>query len=144
MYCVHPFLKNQNLVFLLFLYHTVMPEMDAKHEYENIPVGDDHDGSRSSTEVESLMGEEKRWHAQELGLRRKRTKTSRVVSAFSAWRWVIDTLLLLAIVGLLVKDQLRQQPYTPWEIGGDFTGVRSKHCEQTRYEANARWFLTTR
>ncbi|KAH8900933.1 hypothetical protein GQ53DRAFT_633365 [Thozetella sp. PMI_491] len=97
--------------------------MDAKHhKYENVPVGEDHDGSRSSTEVESLIGDEKQWHTEELGLRRKKTCCSKVGAAFQTWRWVIDTVMLLAILGLLIKDQLRQQPYTPWEIGGDFTG----------------------
>ncbi len=103
--------------------------MDAQHKYENVAVGEDHDGSRSSTEVESLLGDEKSWHAEQLGLRRKPTRTSKVVSTFRTWRWVIDTVLLLGILGLLVRDQFKKQPYTPWEIGGDFTGVRSKHCE---------------
>ncbi len=103
--------------------------MDAQHKYENIPIGEDHDGSRSSTEVESLIGDEKQWHGEQLGLRRKQTTTSRIVSGFRKWRWIIDTLLLATILGLLVRDQLRKQPYTPWEIGGDFTGVRSQHCK---------------
>lgn len=106
-------------------------------KYANLRHVDDRDGSRSSTEVEeSLMGDEKQWHDIELSRpTTRRTKCGRVVAAFRSSRWMIDTALLLIILGLLVKDQWRkpetgEKDTNPWQFGQDLTGVGPR-CKAT-------------
>lgn len=94
-----------------------------RHKYENIHLtGDDHD--ESSTEVdESLMGDEKQWDGEHIQSLSKRQRRNRCLSALSSCRWIVDTLLLLVIIGLLVREQLRKLPVNPWDFTGDMTGV---------------------
>ena len=94
-----------------------------RHKYENIQLtSDDHD--ESSTEVdESLMGDEKQWDGEHMQSLSKRQRRSRLLSALSSCRWIVDTLLLLVILGLLVREQLRKRPVNPWDFTGDMTGV---------------------
>lgn len=96
--------------------------MDAQTKYENIHA-DEHEHDDSSTEVdESLLGDEKQWHEDgiRLGQRPKRTRLWKRLGC--VW-WIVDTALLLVILGLLVRDQLRQPAVNKWDFGGDFTGV---------------------
>ena len=98
--------------------------MEPMHQYESVEELDKYDEARSSTEVdESLMGDEKQWHHQQSRQQPTRRPRSRVRSILWSSRWVIDTLLLLAILGLLVRDQLRKPDVNQWDFGGDFTGV---------------------
>ena len=94
-----------------------------QHKYENIHLtGDDHD--ESSTEVdESLMGDEKQWQGENIQTLRKRQRRSRFMSILGSCRWILDTLLLLIILGLLVREQLRAKSINPWDFTGDLTGV---------------------
>ncbi|KAI1492442.1 hypothetical protein F5X96DRAFT_667795 [Biscogniauxia mediterranea] len=102
--------------------------MDSKRlKYEGIR-GDDHDGSRSSTEVEeSLMGDEKQWHDVELSSPPRQQRRNRFIAAITSSRWIIDTSLLLIILALLVRDQWRkpaaEDAANPWQFGQDMTGV---------------------
>jgi len=92
--------------------------MEAQPKYETVHI-EEHDDS--STEVdESLLGDEKQWEQD--GLARGRSRRT-CLSRLAPLRWVIDTLLLCAILGLLIRDQLRKQPANQWDFGGDFTGV---------------------
>lgn len=98
--------------------------MEPMHQYESVEELDKYDEARSSTEVdESLMGDEKQWHRQQSHQQPARRPRNRVRSILWSSRWVIDTLLLLAILGLLVRDQLRKPDVNQWDFGGDFTGV---------------------
>ncbi|KAI1368893.1 hypothetical protein F5Y08DRAFT_206523 [Xylaria arbuscula] len=100
-----------------------------KLKYEGLHENDQSD-SRSSTEVESLMGDKKMWHDVELNSPIRRTKRNRIMSTLKSSRWIIDTGLLLLIIVLLVRDQSRQpavlQDPNIWQFGQDFTGVGPK------------------
>ncbi|KAJ8119992.1 hypothetical protein ONZ43_g3185 [Nemania bipapillata] len=91
---------------------------------------DDQSDSRSSTEVESLMGDEKQWHDVELNSPIRRTTRSRLLAIVKSSRWIIDTALLLIILVLLVRDQWRTPAVLRdpniWQFGQDFTGVGPK------------------
>lgn len=94
----------------------------ASNSYENVKLtSDDHDhssSSRSSTEVESLMGEEKAWQAP-----RERTKPSSLRKLFNSSRWMLDTMLLFIIVALLVRNEVKEPPKDLVQLSGDMTGV---------------------
>jgi hypothetical protein len=85
-------------------------------------------GEGSDTEVDDALisDDEKQWEtiALERGLaRRPSTTVSRVVAVARRHRWMLDTGLLVVILGLVVLLQLevRQRP-TKWQMGGDFMG----------------------
>lgn len=105
--------------------------MEPMHTYDEL---DKYDEARSSTEVdESLMGDEKPWHKQQPHQPlARRSIRSKIISALWSLRWVVDTLLLLAILGLLVRDQLRKPEVNQWDFGGDFTGVGPR-CRIAHY-----------
>lgn len=96
--------------------------MNSKSIYENVPIIDEHDseGSLSATEVdESLIGDEKAWHHQ------RASKRKSCMAIFKSYRWIIDTTLLLVIIGLLLL--LRNEwghhepPSAELQIGGDYS-----------------------
>jgi hypothetical protein len=94
--------------------------MDSQPKYENVQL-EDHDEAGSNTEVEdSLMGDEKKWHEHDFQRSQKRSRRCKLLSALRAG---CNTILLLAILGLLVLQQLRTTPRNQWDFGGDFTGV---------------------
>lgn len=96
----------------------------ASHKYENVRLpltADEHEqdhSSRSSTEVESLMGEEKSWQAQQ-----RKSKRRTLGSILSSSRWMLDTTLLLIIVALLVRNEVKEPVTEQWQTVGDMTGV---------------------
>lgn len=100
--------------------------MSAAHKYENVRVSasDEHDhldhSSRSSTEVESLMGEEKSWKTQQMERKSKRTTLCTILKQS---KWILNTTLLLIIVALLVRNELREPQPDQWQLLGDMTGV---------------------
>ncbi len=103
------------------------PAMDSKPVYETVALGEDHEEDLSSTEVdESLMGDEKGWNSQ------RRSKRRTCVEVVKSYRWMLDTFLLLIIIGLLLL--LRRDwadhgfPKSSSQLGGDFTGA-GPHCE---------------
>ncbi|KAH6658103.1 hypothetical protein BKA67DRAFT_206314 [Truncatella angustata] len=100
-----------------------------QHRYENMPIDDRDD--RSSTEVESLMEETKQWHDVDLQRPVRRSRTSTICALLSSWRWLIDTTLLLIILGFVAKSYFREQvAVKPYDFGGDITGVGPKFSEQ--------------
>lgn len=101
--------------------------MASQPKYENVQL-DDHDEAGSTTDVEdsSLMGDEKKWQDQGFEGRPKRAKRSRLLSILQTGRWCLDTVLLLAILGLLVRQQLSTPQTVRLEVGSDFTGVAPK------------------
>ncbi|TRX89376.1 hypothetical protein FHL15_009674 [Xylaria flabelliformis] len=104
--------------------------MDSlKIKYDGVHM-EDHSDSRSSTEVESLMSDGKQWHDVELNSPIRRTKRDGFLAILKSARWIIDTLLLLIIVALLVREKwgtpaVLQDPNI-WQFGQDFTGVGPK------------------
>ncbi|KAI1869663.1 uncharacterized protein JN550_005644 [Neoarthrinium moseri] len=102
-----------------------------QHKYENMALDDRDD--RSSTEVESLMdGEGKVWHDVDLQRPTRRSRTSRICGVLNSFRWLIDTTLLLIILGFVVRSYLREKPVNPtdYDFLGDMTGVGPKFSQQ--------------
>lgn len=95
----------------------------ASHKYENVQLtSDEHDhdhSSRSSTEVESLMGEEKSWQTQQI---RQKSKARGLASILRSSRWMLDTTLLFIILALLVRNQIKEPPTDLVQLSGDMTG----------------------
>jgi hypothetical protein len=107
--------------------------MDAiHHKYQS----DDRD-DRSSTEVEeSLMGDEHKWRDVDLGRPTRKTRMSRFTAILRSMSGVVNTLLLLGIFGLLLRNQFREEskkPLNTWQIGGDMTDV-APECEHDQVE----------
>jgi hypothetical protein len=104
--------------------------MTSQLKYENVEF-DDHEDSSTTEVEESLMGDEK--HMHEEFHKRYATKSKRAAcrSIINQGRWFLDTLLLLVIVGLLVRDQAHKasSKTSENEVGGDLTGV-GPHCRQ--------------
>lgn len=96
----------------------------ASHKYENVQLtSGEHehdDSSRSSTEVESLMGEEKSWQAHQA---ERKSKRRTLFSILRSSRWMLDTTLLLIIVALLVRNEIKEPPVEQYQHNGDMTGV---------------------
>lgn len=96
-------------------------------------------GEGSDTEVDDALisDDEKQWEtiALERGLARRPSVIAKIVGAARRHRWMIDTGLLVVILGLVVLLQLevRQRP-TRWQVGGDYTGegpiCTSRDCNQ--------------
>ncbi|KAM7196215.1 protein of unknown function (DUF3328) domain containing protein [Rhypophila sp. PSN 637] len=106
--------------------------MEPMHTYESLDELDKYEEGRSSTEVdESLMGDEKPWHKQHPHQQSgSRSMRSRIIPVLWSARWFVDTLLLLAILGLLVRDQMRKPEVNQWDFGGDFTGVGPRFSQK--------------
>lgn len=97
----------------------------SHHKYENVQLAGEHEhdhDSRSSTEVESLIGDEKSWHAHRQERERK-SKRSQLSSILRSSRWMLDTTLLLIIVALLVRNEMKEPVQDQWQLLGDMTGV---------------------
>lgn len=96
----------------------------ASHKYENVQLTSgehEHDhSSRSSTEVESLMGEEKSWQAHQV---ERKSKRRTLFNVLRSSRWMLDTTLLLIIVALLVRNEIKEPPTELYQHNGDMTGV---------------------
>jgi hypothetical protein len=105
--------------------------MTSQLKYENVQL-DDHDDSSITEVEESLMGDEKQMLVEELQLRyTKKSKRRACLSTIKEARWLLDTVLLLVIVGLLLRDQSQKANLktSEHEVGGDFTGV-GPHCRE--------------
>lgn len=104
--------------------------MSTLPKYENVRV-DDHDDSSSTEVEESLIGDEKLRYLEEFGQRDSRkSKKVTCLSILKEARWFLDTVLLVVIVFLLLRDQSQKTipKSSENEVGGDFTGV-GPHCK---------------
>jgi hypothetical protein len=83
----------------------------------------DHGGDdRSSTEVgEPLMGGgfDKPWRSED---GERKTRAGKLCAALASWRWLIDTCLLLVIIGLLLDRRRHDQTSPQFQTNGDLTG----------------------
>ena len=105
--------------------------MTSQLKYENVQI-DDHDDSSITDVEESLMGHEKQMHVEEFQQRyTTKSKSMACLSILKEARWFLDTVLLLFIVGLLLRDQSQKTNLktSEHEVGGDFTGV-GPHCRE--------------
>ncbi|KAL1800788.1 hypothetical protein ACET3X_001130 [Alternaria dauci] len=88
--------------------------------YDSLRNTDDH--SDSSTEIGD-------WEVEEAVQRRRRSKT--VWKRLKGYRWMLDTALLLVIVGLLVEKRWQQRAKShQYELAGDVTGFAPRFSQQ--------------
>lgn len=118
--------------------------MASQHKYKDVQAQDhdhdhdhDHHDDDSSTEVESLVGMEKRWAGEDFEHRARRPRRNICLTILKASRWLVVILLQLIIIGLLGRDQgmldkwwLRERSTSENEVGGDMTGW-GPHSEPT-------------
>jgi hypothetical protein len=103
--------------------------MECRQQHENVGSQLQDDVDESSTEVDdSLMGDEKGRHPAAVKRPAKRSRRRTTLTTLSGYRWAVDTALLLTILGLLVRDQMRSPTVNPLDFNGDLTGVGPK-CE---------------
>lgn len=115
---------------LLFFYTYIggalilLIEMNNKSpQYDTVWSADHPDQEELLSETDVEEGHEKQWHSDEKPTRR-RGKARQSWATLKAHRGLIDTSLLLVIIGLLSLLLLRrpQQPETI-QIGGDYMGA---------------------
>jgi hypothetical protein len=105
--------------------------MKDEHQYDSLKDVDDH--SESSTEVEELEPQSEK-------TRRRRNSSRGVWKKVKGCRWMIDTVLLLVIFGLLVeriwedtRSRSRDGSHR-YEFTGDLTGF-APQCEYLSFYA---------
>lgn len=114
-------------------------------KYETIWSAEDGEREEilSETDVDSTHLEHEKQHWQnEEGLHHARrwrsNKPPGIIATIKAWRWVIDTSLLLVITGLLVVLLLRERVHLQAgsggpQVGSDFTGSeKTCRCSWTQ------------
>ncbi|KAH0432080.1 hypothetical protein CcaCcLH18_06735 [Colletotrichum camelliae] len=100
----------------------------SEAKYANLHLEDD---DRSSTEVEeSLIGGGDDKYTRDFARQQKRR--NRCLSMLNSSRWFVDTILLLVILGLLVRERMDKPPVNPWDFGGDLTGVSGHFPQQIK------------
>jgi len=103
--------------------------MPRKYQYTDVQPQDHHDDD-SSTEVESLVGGEKGWAANDYTRPTRSRRDILCPPCLSALRWFIVIALQVVIVGLLAREQgllmdskwTRAATTSEKEVGGDMTG----------------------
>ncbi|KAF6844327.1 hypothetical protein CMUS01_01202 [Colletotrichum musicola] len=103
-------------------------------QYTDVRHDDPHDDAMTDISVSLLSEEENQcWKKADIEGGRKRCRCARACAALRRWRWLLDTALLLVIVGLLVERRYQMQ--TPaydkrLEPVGDLTGFAPKFSQQ--------------
>lgn len=91
-------------------------------QYDTVWSADDPDQEEFLSETDVEEGHEQQWHSTEKAARRQ-GRTQQSLATLKAHRWLIDTSLLLVIIGLLSLLLLRRPQQSEWrQIGGDYTG----------------------
>jgi hypothetical protein len=98
-----------------------------EHKYTDVSIEDRDEHDDSSTEVgESLIGrDDKEWKSDLEHSSRRKSRTRKICAVVGSWRWVLDTVLLMIILGLLVDKKLQARPTRKsrsYELAGDLTG----------------------
>jgi hypothetical protein len=92
--------------------------MKEDHRYDSLRHLDDH--SDSSTEVGD-------WDTQ---VEEKPRRISTLWKKAKAWSWLLNTSLLLIIVGLLAEKRWKHQHSHAFELAGDITGFAPRFSQQ--------------
>ncbi|KAK1996488.1 hypothetical protein LX36DRAFT_112170 [Colletotrichum falcatum] len=110
------------------------PYSDVRREAE---LRDDSSMTDVSVSLLSDDGEGKQWNRQDVEDGRRTAQLSRCARArglFWRWRWLVDTLMLVIIVGLLLERRAGLQTTTPrdkrFETVGDLTGFAPEFSQQ--------------
>lgn len=100
--------------------------MDTPTPYQNFSTRDDDSESGATTDIESVLLEEKQWHDLPLESRGRPLRPETRMAKWRRNRWLIDTGLILFNVALslvllvqVLKTGIPQA--TEWQVGGDFT-----------------------
>ncbi|KAI9052933.1 hypothetical protein LZ554_003205 [Drepanopeziza brunnea f. sp. 'monogermtubi'] len=98
--------------------------MTALPKYENVRLSDNDDSSITDVD-DSVMGDDKHMHGEQYRPRYKKSKAVSCLSILKEGKWFLDTILLLVIVGLLLRNQTEAAvpKSSERDVGGDFTGV---------------------
>lgn len=105
--------------------------MASQLKYDNLQL-DDHDDSSITEVEESLIGDQKQMDLEEFQQRYTTKSKRRVcISILKEARWLFEAVLMLAIMGLLLRDQSQKTNLksSEHEVGGDLTGV-GPHCKK--------------
>lgn len=94
-------------------------------QYETIWNAEDADREEFLSETDVESGHEKQWHSDEVNTR-KWEESRGMLSKIKAYSWIINTSLLLFIIGLLTLLLLREPQRQ--QIGSDFSGSH-RQCE---------------
>ncbi|KAH7138998.1 hypothetical protein B0J11DRAFT_515805 [Dendryphion nanum] len=112
-----PFQSTFNLSSL----HDESNKMKDDHRYDALRNLDNH--SDSSTEVED-------WEPESEVQTRKSRRRKGFWRKLRSYRWVVDTALLLVVVGLLVEKRWKHHKSHKYEFTGDLTGFAPKFSQQ--------------
>ena len=80
--------------------------------------------------MQSQVGDSKEWTSMDDASNDTRTEKKSFISTITSYRWLIDTSLLLIIIGLMTVLLRRDgrkgasKEAATWQIGGDFTAAR--------------------
>lgn len=96
-------------------------------QYETIWNAEDPDREEFLSETDVESGHEKQWHSDEVSPRKWEEPRARgILSRLKSYSWIINTFLLVVVIGLLsillLREPQRQQ------IGSDFSGSH-RQCE---------------
>lgn len=99
----------------------------TKSRYETIWNAEDADREEFLSETDVESGHEQPWRCKEVPGEKWEEPRGRLAT-IKAYAWMINTSLLLVIVGLLAV-LLWREPRHPRQVGTDFTASHRHHCE---------------
>lgn len=105
---------------LFWKQHTAAMEPKTS-QYKEIWSAEDNDHEEFLSETDVESGHEKEWRCDEVPARRKWDEPRGILSTIKAYSWIMNTALLLIIVGLLTVLLLRE-PHRK-QIMTDFTAT---------------------
>ena len=91
----------------------------ASYQYDSVRQEKELDDDHST-----LADHDRAWHAETEPELRPRGRARRCVAALGAWRWLLDTTLLVVILVLAVERRslLKAKDSHTYEFAGDLTG----------------------
>ncbi|KAI8155889.1 Oxidase ustYa [Colletotrichum sp. SAR 10_70] len=95
-----------------------------------------HNDSMTDISVSLLSEDDKPWKQADIedgsGCATRRSRCAKKCEAFRRWRWVLDTALILVVVGLLVERRYLQSPARDKRLEpvGDLTGFAPEFTQQ--------------
>jgi hypothetical protein len=99
--------------------------------YHFVPRKEDEESLLSTKmNMQSQVGDSKGWTSMNDTSNDTRTEKKSFISTITSYRWLIDTSLLLIIIGLMTVLLRRDgwngtsKEAATWQIGGDFTAAR--------------------
>jgi hypothetical protein len=126
------------LVFFFIFHRSSHPLQTSKQNtrktnmssiYQIVPRKDDEESLLPTKMNIQLQGDNKAWKSMEDASTDTKIERRSFVSTITSYRWLIDTSLLLIIIGLITV-LLRRDEWggksreATWQIGGDFTAAR--------------------